>query len=252
MSDVTVVPLLHCTDEARTLEFWQALGFRLTWEQHRPYLYLAFETTGFGLHYGAAPDGLDPAREHTGGCMVLVDAVAPYHAAYTAAMRTAYGKVLSQGLPRITRYRAGQSRFTVMDPNGNSIIFIQRDEPQPEYGGSKQLTGLAKVIDNARVLREFKTDDLAAYRALDSGLRRHEAAATDVQRATALAALVELSTVLDLAGRVPEWGARLREITLTAAERDQVRAYVAASELLTPWLSPLPDGGSTGGSPAAE
>ncbi|MDW5328297.1 hypothetical protein [Plantactinospora sp. KLBMP9567] len=72
----------------------------------------------------------------------------------------ALGKVLVKGLPRITRFRPGASRFTIVDPSGNSIVFIRRDEPQDlEYGGSKQLTGLAKVLDNARILREFKTDD---------------------------------------------------------------------------------------------
>lgn len=74
----------------------------------------------------------------------------------------------------MTRYRAGASRFSVVDPSGNTIIFIRRDEPaELEYGGSKRLQGLARVLDNARILREFKTDDLAAFRALNSGLRRH-------------------------------------------------------------------------------
>lgn len=236
MSNETIVPLLHCTDPDRTREFWQAMGFRVTWDQQRPYVYLAFAWEDFELHYGSAPDGLDPAREHTGGCLVMVDAVGPYHARFTTAMRAAYGKMLGKGLPRITRFRPEASRFTVMDPNGNSIIFIQRDEPQPEYGGSSQLTGLAKVLDNARVLREFKTDDKAAFRALNSGLRRHAASATAVERATALAALIELSTVLGEPERVPEWGARLCEITLTPEETARVTAFVADPELVRPWL----------------
>src|SRR5688572_32736415 len=48
--------------------------------------------------------------------------------------------------------------------------------------------------DNARILREFKNDDLAAFRALKSGLRRFDASAPVVERATALAVLIELST----------------------------------------------------------
>ncbi|HWS37097.1 MAG TPA: glyoxalase [Actinoplanes sp.] len=236
MSNETIIPLLHCTDPEATREFWQAMGFRKTWDQQRPYVYLAFEWEDFALHYGSAPDGLDPAREHTGGCLVMVDAVAPYHARFTESMRAAYGKVPAKGLPRITRFRAEASRFTVMDPNGNSIVFIRRDEPQPEYGGSAQLTGLAKVLDNARVLREFKTDDKAAFRALNSGLRRHAESATGVERATALAALIELSTVLGEPERVPEWGTRLREITLTPEETTRVTAFVADPELVEPWL----------------
>ena len=168
----------------------------------------------------------------------MVDAVAPYHAAFTTAMRAAHGKVLAKGLPRITRYRPGASRFTVMDPSGNSIIFIQRDEPaEVEYGGSKRLQGLAKVLDNARILREFKNDDLAAFRALNSGLRRHGDTASPVEQATALAVLIELSTAFEAPQRVAEWGARLGRITLTEDERRQVGSAVADPGLLAPWFT---------------
>lgn len=232
-----IVPLLPCFAPEETLAFWRALGFAVTWEQHKPYLYLAFRWSGFELHYGRGAEGVDSAQERTGGCLVMVDDVAPYYAQFTAAMRGAYGKVLAKGLPRITRYRAGASRFTITDPSGNSIVFIRRDEPEGlEYGGSKQLTGLAKVLDNARILREFKTDDRAAFRALNSGLRRHGAGAPAVEQAMALAALVELSTALDESERVPEWGEQLRRIELTPAERDRVTAFVADPELIKPWL----------------
>ncbi|MEV0128706.1 glyoxalase [Dactylosporangium sp. NPDC050688] len=233
----TTVPLLGCVAPEETLAFWRALGFAVTYEQTRPYLYLAFRWSGFDLHYSRAAPGVDPAQEQTGGCLVMVDAVAPYHAAFTAAMRAAYGKVLVKGLPRITRFRPGASRFTVMDPSGNSVIFIQRDEPgDVEYGGSKRLQGLAKVLDNARILREFKQDDLAAFRALNSGLRRHGDTAPPLAQATALAQLIELATVLDEPERVPAWGERLQRLTLTAEERQQVEAAVTDPALLTPWL----------------
>lgn len=237
VSNETTVPLLPCLAPEETLAFWRALGFEVVWEQRKPYLYLAFQWSGFALHYSRAAKDINPAREQTGGCLVMVDAVAPYHARFTAAMRDTYGKVLATGLPRITRYRAGASRFTIMDPSGNSIVFIRRDEPEGlEYGGSKQLTGLAKVLDNARILREFKTDDRAAFRALNSGLRRHGTDAPAVEQAMALAALIELSAALHKPEQVPEWGERLRRIELTAAERDQVTAFVADAELIKPWL----------------
>lgn len=229
----TMVPLLACTDVDGTLEFWRAMGFTVTYEQTKPYLYLAFEWSGFALHYGRASDG----TEAGGGCLVMVDTVAAYHAAFTAAMRAHYGKVLAAGLPRITRFRPGASRFTLTDPSGNSIIFIQRDEPMTlEYGGAKHLTGLARVLDNARILREFKNDDRAAFRALNSGLRRHGDSATARDRATALAALIELCTALDEPDRAREWGAQLAAITLTGEERAQVRAAVADPALLDAWL----------------
>ncbi|MET7397297.1 glyoxalase [Dactylosporangium sp. NPDC005572] len=237
----TTVPLLPCVAPEETLAFWRALGFAVTYEQTKPYLYLAFRWRGFDLHYGRASSTVDPALENTGGCLVMVDTVAPYHAAFAAAMRRTYGKVLAKGLPRMTRYRPGASRFTVMDPSGNSIIFIQRDEPaELEYGGSKQLRGLARVLDNVRILREFKNDDRAAFRALNSGLRRHGDTAPAVEQAVALAVLIELSAALGESERVPEWGARLRHLSLTTEERRRVESAVADPTLLERWMPTTP------------
>ncbi|MDG4824668.1 hypothetical protein O7635_22690 [Asanoa sp. WMMD1127] len=87
---------------------------------------------------------------------------------------------------RRTPAAPGASRFTVMDPSGNSIVFIQRDEPaELDYGG-----------------------DLAM----------------------ALAMLVELAVALGEPDA--DWRARLAGLTLTAEERDQVRAVVADPALL--------------------
>ncbi|MEV4122977.1 glyoxalase [Micromonospora sp. NPDC049645] len=237
----TMVPLLHCAAPEETVAFWRALGFEVAYEQLKPYVYLAFTWSGFQLHYGPAPKDLDPTKEQSGGCLVMVDAVAAYHAMFTEAMRRSYGKVLVKGLPRMTRYRAGASRFSIVDPSGNTIIFIQRDEPKGlEYGGSTELEGLARVLDNARILREFKMDDRAAYRALDSGMRRRAEDAPVVEQAMALAGLIELATALEKTDQVPEWGARLRALTLTEPERVQVRGYVADPALLEPWWRPDP------------
>ncbi|MFJ8045092.1 glyoxalase [Kitasatospora sp. NPDC096147] len=194
----TTVPLLPCAAVEETVEFLTALGFELTYRQTRPYLYLAFGRGGIQLHYSRPPEGHDPAAEG-GGCLVFVDEVAPYHAEFKAGLKAHYGRVPSSGRPRITRYREGASRFTLVDPSGNSLIVIQRDEPMElEYGGSPALTGLARALDNARILVEFKNDDRAAFRALCSGYRRHAAGADAAVRAAAVAELT------DLAGRLGE------------------------------------------------
>ncbi|BCL17371.1 hypothetical protein GCM10017556_51100 [Micromonospora sagamiensis] len=234
----TTVPLLPCVSAEETLAFYQALGFRTTYEQTRPYLYLAFAWSGFELHYGAAPAHLEPSRENGGGCLVMVDAVAPYHATFTEAMRATYGKVLARGLPRITRYRPGASRFTLVDPSGNSIIFIQRDEEKElEYGGSKKLKGIARALDNARILREFKNDDRAAVRTLTLALRRHGDTAPPVERALALVALAELAVALDEPDRAEEWVAQLRAIELTDADRQRMESEGADIARLREWLT---------------
>lgn len=232
----TTVPLMPCVSVEETLAFYEALGFQATYKQSKPYVYLALQWSGFQLHFGPAPKGLDPAREESGSCLVMVDAVAPYHAAFVAAMRRVHGKMLSSGLPRITRYRPGSSRFTLIDPSGNSILFIQRNEPaELEYGGSKKLMGLAKALDNARILREFKNDDLQAFRALKSAMRRHGADASPAERAIALCHLIDLAMVLG--EPTDPWLADLRGLDLTTDDRQRIESEVGHLPGLQEWLS---------------
>ncbi|MEV0191072.1 glyoxalase [Kitasatospora purpeofusca] len=244
----TTVPVLPCVSVDETLEFYQALGFEVTYKQTRPYVYLALEWSGFALHFGTPPKNIDPSHEDGGGCLVLVDEVAPYHAEFTRALRAAYGRTLSKGRPRITRFRPGASRFTLVDPSGNSIIFIQRDEPaELEYGGSKDLAGLAKALDNARVFSEFKNDDRAALRVLVTALRRHGDAAPPLELARTLATLVELATALEETDGVEEWRRRLNALDLTEAERHRAAAGLRDAEALRLWRDGAdPDAGTVG------
>ncbi|MEV7289887.1 hypothetical protein AB0O01_35960 [Streptomyces sp. NPDC093252] len=151
-------------------------------------------------------------------------------------LRAAYGKVLAKGRPRITRYRPGASRFTVVDPSGNSIIFIQRDEPaELEYGGSRSLTGLARAWDNARIFSEFKNDDRIALRVLTTALRRHGDTAPPLDVARALATLIELATALEDTGDIEDWRHRLNALTLTDTERHRVTEGLRDSGALHLW-----------------
>ncbi|WP_017541871.1 VOC family protein [Nocardiopsis halophila] len=236
----SMIPTLPCASPEETLAFYRDLGFTVAYEQRRPYLYLAFQWSGIHVHYGRPPEGYSPEREDGGGCLVMVDEVAPYHAAFTRAMRSAHGKVLGKGLPRITRLRPGASRFTLVDPSGNSLIFIQRDEPEVEYGGSKELEGLPRALDNARILREFKNDDRAAMRALVSALRRHSVGASELDLALVYANLVELAAVLGEHARRAEWEAELRRIPLDEDGRRRVAALVPGAEAVKEWAPHRP------------
>jgi catechol 2,3-dioxygenase-like lactoylglutathione lyase family enzyme len=233
----STVPMLPCTSPEETLEFYQMLGFRPTWRQTKPYLYLAFEFSGFEIHFKDPPKGLDPAEERSGGCLIEVDSVAPYHAAFKEAMQQAYGKVLVKGRPRITRYRSGASRFTLIDPSGNSIVFIRRDEPEePEYGGSKKLHGLAKALDNARIFRDFKNDDKSAARIIEAALRRYGNQATPVEKAKAIANLIEIYIALEVPERSERWLSDLRKVPLTETDRKLVEKEMVEPTLLSMWL----------------
>ena len=117
----------------------------------------------------------------------------------------------------------------MIDPSGNSLIFIQRDEPKDlEYGGAAGLSGLAKALDNARILREFKGDDRAALRAITSGLRRHRDGATALDQALAFANLIELATALNEPDPIEGWLTELRSIPLSEAEWERLAGELPA------------------------
>ena len=195
---VTTVPLLPCVAPESTVEFYETLGFETFDQQTKPYLYLAFRFDGVELHFKEAAPDLDVRHELSGGCLFFVDAVAGYHDAFSARLRRRYGRVPATGLPRIERLRPGQSRFQILDPSGNCIVFINRAEQDIEYGGSAALSGLAKAHDNVQIFRDFKNDDDLAARALDTALRRHRDTANRVDLARALADRVELAIALEL------------------------------------------------------
>ncbi|MFX0577228.1 glyoxalase [Nocardia nepalensis] len=233
----TAVPVLWSGDLKDTLDFYRALGYTVTHEQTRPYAYGAVEANGCAIHFAAAPAGTELPAEQV-GCLIMLDDVADRHRAFTAALRKRYGKIPAKGCPRITRFRPGQSRFSVIDPVGNTIIYIQRDEPEDlEYGGSRELDGLARVLDNARILRDFKNDDATAIRVLEVGLGRFGATASTVDKARALAALAELAIATGDFERAAKLRSELGAVTLSEGERAVVAAEWRAASDLTNWLA---------------
>jgi len=69
--------------------------------------------------------------------------------------------------------RPGQTRFTLTDPNGNSLIFIKfgpEDEARAHAFEDKSLTPLQRSIKLAERLRDYHLDDHAASKALDVAL----------------------------------------------------------------------------------
>lgn len=233
----TAVPMLWSGDLPNTLAFYRALGYTVTYEQTRPYVYGAVEGFGCALHFAPGPAGVAEQAEQV-NALVFVDDVAARHAEFTAALRAHYGRIPAKGRPRITRFRPGQSRFSLVDPVGNTVLVVQRDEPMKlEYGGSRELAGLAKVLDNARILRDFKNDDRAATRVLETGLRRFATTAPALDRARAYAALAELAVAAGDTERLAHWKSELESVELTTDDRAALAADAEASAVLATWLS---------------
>lgn len=237
----TAVPVMRAGELSETLDFYETLGYEVTSAQTRPYSYGAVRRPGYDLHFFAPPGGYPDQGENV-GCLVMVGEVEELHAGFSSALRAKYGRVPARGIPRITRMRPGQTRFTVVDPAGNSITYIRVDEPEMEYGGSAELTGLAKVIDNARILRFSKNDDAAARRALEAGLHRFGATASALERGHALADLVELAVAEDDPARADELRSRIAELTLSAGERAEIAEHLRIATDLAEWLTEGPTG----------
>jgi hypothetical protein len=182
------VPLLHCISLDETLAFWNLLGYQTTYYQNRPYKYGIVERGGFSLHFFYEKGYV--AGQTYNGCLVTVKDAAATYGEFTTSLKTHTGKVPAAGLPRISRMKPGQTRFTVTDPSGNSVIFVsmgQADQDIYDKADQADLTPLQKAIALAVRLRDFKEDHAAAAKVLDTALKKAEGeTAADMDKAMQL------------------------------------------------------------------
>ena len=193
------IPILKYVAIDATLVFWETLGFKITYRQYRPYKYAVVERKGCHLHfyYQKSADILTPHN----GCLIIVNDIQNIYQEFCIGLKRKLGSVPSSGLPRISRMKPMGTRFTITDPSGNSVIFVQqggKDEADYENEDQKDLTELGKSIVLAVRLRDFKEDYQAAAKILDNALKKQLiAVAKDEQRAEALIIRAELARILN-------------------------------------------------------
>lgn len=224
------IPALPCVELEATLDFYGRLGFEVTYRQRAPNPYAATRRGGAQLHFFGLK-GLKPEQGYS-CCLIIVDEVETLHEGFSAALRETYGKLPVRGIPRITRMKKGQTRFTVVDPSGNSVMFIRRDEPSG-YGDDEDVsvTHLGKALKTARRLRDFKSDDATAAKVLDAALKKPDAGTT-LERARALVARAELAVALEDAASARAWLRELDDLPLSATERATLHEDRAAVDQL--------------------
>lgn len=224
----SVIPVFQVKALGEVLEFYQALGFKVTYRQEKPYLYGAVQRGGINIHFTKGTG--------SGNCLVNVPNVAEYHKAFADGLRTAYGKVLTSGVPRITRLRPGQTRFTLYDPAGNTIIFINQDEPDIDYDAyDDTLSPLLQALENVKFLRDTYTDDKAAAQFLDKKLQQYTSAPS-VERARALVVRAELAIAMGDVERAQAVRDELKKLLLTDEERALYHDELEAADQLERWL----------------
>lgn len=201
MATERMIPLLPCGSIKETLDFYTDLGFTITYQQKAPNVYAAVQRGGIELHFYVMK-GHDSTRNHA-TCIVQVEDPEPLHQEFTQALKRQRAKVPTTGIPRLARWRKGQTRFNVVDPAGNWIRFISRDEAW-EAGSSQKASDsvneapesrLGTALKTARRLRDGKGDDRAAARVLDAALSRSDSGSMQ-ERARAIVARAELGAAL--------------------------------------------------------
>lgn len=235
--DGVAIPIFPCRSIDEQLDFYQTLGFELTYRQARPNLYACVRHRIVELHFFVLKQ-LDPSNSYS-MCYVNVPDVDAVYKQFCENLKHAYQKVPSKGLLRITKLNnlTEDRRFNLIDPAGNRLLIGQK-HPSAEPAGSDPYvkvhrSNFENAFETAYGLAYAKDEPADAARVLDLVFSKgEEAAATLRFKAFVLRADIAVSmdepdlakTYIREAGRVPLSEQEL-EGAMDAAERlDQLKA----------------------------
>lgn len=228
-SDAVLLPVFSCKSLAETLRFYRALGMEVTHEQTTPYEYGAVQwgNTEIDFH---GDRKMKP--EQGSSCILLVNEVETPYRTFADGLQKTYNGLPVTGLPKITRFREGHTRFTIYDPDGNTLLFIAKDEPPCTYDSKmKDESKLMLAFETAVFLRDTYHNDEASAKKLDRALNEYQPAAP-AELARVLAARAELAVALGQKERLARIRSALKQVTLTDTEQEKFRDELqAANEL---------------------
>ncbi|SDL33343.1 hypothetical protein SAMN04488074_110161 [Lentzea albidocapillata subsp. violacea] len=180
MANELTIPLLPCVDIDEMSAFYEMLGFSITYRQTRPNPYVCVRREDINLHFYGM-DGHVPEQSHS-TCVIIVEDTGPLFEDFAARMRAVHGKLLISGIPRMTRPRLRNDRytgFTVVDPGGNWIR-INKATQEPEAR-----TKLAKAMENAARLADAKGDERQGLKILEGALTKTDGSEPELAEAQA-------------------------------------------------------------------
>jgi hypothetical protein len=170
----TTIPLLPAISLEESLSFYEVLGFEVTLRQKAPSSYGVVRFRDFELHLFGLRE-LQPDQNFT-TCLVVVPEIEDLHTTFRVPLEAHLGRQAYRGLPRLSRVRPGQTRFTVTDVAGNSIIFVRRGGQDDEAASAYRQAGLGRLqraVLLAERERDFKTDDAGAASRFDAIIERY-------------------------------------------------------------------------------
>lgn len=177
------MPIFDCDyqlfDEA--LEFYQGLGFSLTYYQKAPYRFASVEKKGIG-EFGFY--GVKNFQEvgKVGGCYIYVPNIKKVYEELKVNLKAYYGKIPRKGQPRYSRLNqtAEDWRVNITDFSGNSIIIGQvfGDSTKLMTAESTRVKALSSKFEKAYLqgyrFAYSKEDFKAARNTLESAFNRYQ------------------------------------------------------------------------------
>ena len=219
MQDWLTIPILPCINVTETLDFWEVLGYIITYKQTRPYQYGVVERGGYALHFGYIK-GMSTASNASIGCLVMVGDAASVYQEFASRLKQHTGKVPHTGIPRLSRMKPGATRFTLTDVNGNSVIFVsygEQDQEQWEAADDRSQDKLARALAVAKRFRDYKNDDKLAAKTLDVALKDVEGT-NPLLVAELLVMRIALAEAMEEEGTLDAYFVRLNELGLSENE----------------------------------
>lgn len=183
MKTEVTIPILPCHSIDNILEFYQALGFTVTYQQKKPNTYAVVKQLNIELHFFVLKDQKPENNYST--CYVVVHNIDELYASFVSGLKNLVGKMPVKGIPRINPLKDmpsyGVRQFIVVDPAGNYIRIGQPIEKKedPNFGENNpdgklaKVSALAKAHDLATRLTDGKGDPAAA-KVLDKALETTE------------------------------------------------------------------------------
>lgn len=171
MAGEVVIPILPCGDLKKTLEFYVALGFRVTHEQHVPYVYGAVEYENIQLHFYGRD--LEPDTESSHIVLIHVPDADALHQVFSSGLRAAYGRPLRSGIPRLRGISSlpKERRFNLIDPSGNRLIVSQSTRAKEPKVKPKSVTPLARAVQAGKLAAYSRDAPEIAAEYLDEALK---------------------------------------------------------------------------------
>lgn len=190
----------------------------MTYQQKTPNPYATVQRGDLHLHFMGIK-GWKASDNYT-TCLVIVPEVEGLHAGYAQDLRASLRRLPVAGWPRITRMKPGQSRFTLVDPDGNSLIHVRQDAPDDRDEALQPVesdTRFGKALRTVARVRDFKNDDAMAAKLIDVTLAKE--AGDPFERARLLAARVEIATALGDLARAQAARADIAALPLDPGQR---------------------------------